>query len=117
VQTASEPWTSRRPLLAGVSSFGLGGTNSHVVVGERARKVVFVCPGQGAQWGGMARDVLDAEPVFRAVIERCDQLIARTSGWSLLDVLRADPQDARLDARLDRIEVSLPAIISIDIAL
>ncbi|KUM81581.1 hypothetical protein AQI84_02210 [Streptomyces griseorubiginosus] len=35
VQTASGPWPQDdRPLLAGVSAFGVGGTNAHLVLGE-----------------------------------------------------------------------------------
>ncbi|WP_435137974.1 type I polyketide synthase, partial [Actinacidiphila sp. bgisy144] len=35
VQTRTTPWPQAdRPLIAGVSSFGMGGTNCHVVVGE-----------------------------------------------------------------------------------
>ncbi|GAA1934699.1 hypothetical protein GCM10009738_03230 [Kitasatospora viridis] len=35
VQTSTTPWPQAdRPLVAGVSSFGMGGTNCHVVVGE-----------------------------------------------------------------------------------
>ncbi|MGV9853737.1 SDR family NAD(P)-dependent oxidoreductase, partial [Streptomyces sp. NPDC003442] len=53
VQTASEPWTAdaagtREALIAGVSSFGVGGTNCHVVL-------------SGAPELAVARDVAGAE--------------------------------------------------------
>lgn len=34
VQTITTPWTKSKPLHAGVSSFGLGGTNAHVILSE-----------------------------------------------------------------------------------
>ncbi|MEO2032348.1 MAG: beta-ketoacyl synthase N-terminal-like domain-containing protein, partial [Planctomycetaceae bacterium] len=34
VHTSLTPWPSKGPALAGVNSFGFGGTNAHVVVGE-----------------------------------------------------------------------------------
>jgi acyl transferase domain-containing protein/aryl carrier-like protein len=138
VTTSTRPWPApEQRLTAGVSSFGLGGTNGHVVVQEwpgpvaealstaptktllaagadgKSPGVVFVFPGQGAQWHGMALTVLHSEPAFRAAIEACDQHIRRFMGWSLLDELTA----AREASRIDDIEVSLPAIISIDIAV
>ncbi|MFD2765790.1 beta-ketoacyl synthase N-terminal-like domain-containing protein, partial [Micromonospora eburnea] len=36
VQTTLTPWPGDRPLVAGVSSFGMGGTNCHVVLAEPA---------------------------------------------------------------------------------
>jgi acyl transferase domain-containing protein/acyl carrier protein len=77
------------------------------------RGVVFVFPGQGAQWYGMARSLLQGEPVFRAAIEACDRQIRRHLGISLV----AELTRSRGASRLGDIEVSLPAIISIDIAV
>lgn len=132
VPTAACPWPApAKPLLAGVSAFGFGGTNSHVVLqqwlapvpdltlGPRAdgactqRGIVFVFPGQGAQWYGMARSLLHSEPVFRAALVACDRYVRRYAGWSLLGELAAPKEFSRLG----RIEVSLPAIIAIDIAV
>ncbi|MEP7121036.1 MAG: SDR family NAD(P)-dependent oxidoreductase [Byssovorax sp.] len=80
---------------------------------DTSRGVVFVFPGQGSQWFGMARSLLQSEPIFRATIEQCDRLARPYLGWSLIDELTT----SRARSRLDRIDVSLPAIISIDIAV
>ncbi|MFG3054237.1 type I polyketide synthase [Kitasatospora sp. NPDC048239] len=54
VRTALGPWPQAdRPLLAGVSAFGMGGTNCHVVVGE---------------WDGAAAPAEAAEPTGPALL-------------------------------------------------
>ena len=80
---------------------------------DSSHGVVFVFPGQGAQWYGMARSLLQGEPVFRAALEACDRHIRRHLGLSLI----AELTRSRAASRLGDIEVSLPAIISIDIAV
>jgi acyl transferase domain-containing protein/acyl carrier protein len=81
--------------------------------GDGARGVVFVFPGLGAHWFGMARSLIQGEPVFRAALEACDVHVRRHLGLSLV----AELTRGRAAARLDDVEVSLPAIISIDIAV
>ncbi|MEU8386001.1 acyltransferase domain-containing protein, partial [Streptosporangium sp. NPDC048865] len=49
---------------------------------------VFVFPGQGSQWAGMAVDLLDAAPAFRDQVDRCDRALRPYTGWSVVDVLR-----------------------------
>ncbi len=95
--------------LAQVSAPGLA-------VGSRpvgaTPRLAFVFSGQGAQWLGMGRTLLVSEPVFRAKLLECDRLVQQYLGWSLL----AELSSAKEDSRLDRIDVSLPAIISLEIA-
>jgi acyl transferase domain-containing protein/acyl carrier protein len=199
VRTSEGPWpAAERPLVAGISSFGMGGTNAHVVIAEwpsppvaifplaadsaealrgegrawlealeasdreplvtpalpslsehrlaltaRSRgelaqglrdflegktsprlaagqsapgdgpRMVFVFAGQGAQWLGMGRSLLHREPVFRAMLEQCGQLIQQHLGWSLLDELNAGPESSRLN----HVEVGWPVSIAVQIAL
>jgi polyketide synthase 12/epothilone polyketide synthase D len=55
---------------------------------QAAPAPVFVFSGQGAQWPGMARDLFDKEPLFRAIIEQFDGLMRPRWGRSLIEVLR-----------------------------
>ncbi|WP_156934713.1 type I polyketide synthase [Pseudonocardia spinosispora] len=74
---------------------------------------VLVFSGQGSQWAGMGRRLMADEPVFRAVIDDCDELLRPLSGWSLVDELCEDPDDSRL-ARTD---VAQPALFAVQVAL
>ncbi len=58
--------------------------------GGGAAKPAFVFSGMGPQWWGMGRQLLDSEPVFAAMMERCDTALRPHSGWSLIDEFRAD---------------------------
>jgi acyl transferase domain-containing protein/acyl carrier protein len=135
VPAGLEPWPTDRERLAGVSSFGWGGTNVHVVLegwaepdpvsavpaapdpppaaGTARPRVAFVCSPHGHQWIGMARMMLRTEPVFRDVMERCDQELARHTGWSLLDELFTGPHAVRYDD----VSVTQPILFAIEIAL
>ncbi|MET7370896.1 beta-ketoacyl synthase N-terminal-like domain-containing protein, partial [Streptomyces sp. NPDC005566] len=49
--------------------------------------VVFVFPGQGSQWVGMARELWGASPEFRERLTECETALAPYVDWSLRDVL------------------------------
>ncbi|MEV7190609.1 SDR family NAD(P)-dependent oxidoreductase, partial [Streptomyces sp. NPDC093510] len=76
-------------------------------------KAVFVFPGQGAQWVGMAAELLDSSPVFRARMEDCAAAVDAYTDFSLLDVLRgADGAPS-----LDRVDVVQPALWAVMVSL
>ena len=219
VQTASEPWPEVSPRVAGVSSFGLGGTNCHVVVeaapqaGAEARHLdaeppspdsrpvpfvlsakgapalregaarlmdlleeqvglrgadvgwslattraalerravvigesgdqrleglaslaegrptphlvegvvgeggggapVFVFPGQGGQWPGMALELLDRSPAFAESMEACDAALSPHLDFPVVDVLRGVPGAPALEA----VDVVQPALFAVMVSL
>ncbi|MGW1641997.1 type I polyketide synthase [Streptomyces lavendulae] len=74
---------------------------------------VFVFPGQGSQWTGMALELLDTSPVFAAHVEDCAAAFAPHLDWSLTDVLRA----ADGAPSLDRVDVLQPALFAVMVSL
>ncbi|GAB3440709.1 hypothetical protein GCM10027570_06250 [Streptomonospora sediminis] len=105
----------RGELLTALSGFA-GGNPPEGTVQARARtarKVMFVFPGQGTQWHGMAAGLLETNAVFAKRAEECAAAIDPLVDWSVLDVLRGAP-DA---APLDRIDVVQPALFTTMVAL
>lgn len=93
---------------------GRAGMVSGRVVPDREHKVVFVFPGQGSQWLGMGRRLMEEEPVFREQLEACDAAIRQFTDWSLLEELG----EARPGSRLENdINVIQPALFAVEIAL
>ena len=61
---------------------------AHLEQRVTAPKVAFVHTGEGSDWEAVARDLLDREPVVRAILERCDAVLRpERDGTSLLDVM------------------------------
>ena len=46
---------------------------------------VFVFSGQGAEWAGMGRALLHAEPAFAATVEQLEPIVAAECGFSVRD--------------------------------
>ncbi|MBW3570025.1 MAG: FkbM family methyltransferase [Gemmatimonadetes bacterium] len=100
--------------------------------------VVFLFPGVGDQYPGMGRGLYEAEPVFRAEVDRCAEILRPHLGFDLRDALFADdgerdaqPPSGGIDlrrmvlgapvsdaaARLSRTEVAQPAAFVVGYAL
>ncbi|WST72283.1 thioester reductase domain-containing protein [Streptomyces uncialis] len=123
---------SRAELLAGLDALadddmsardasdgpGPGGAQvvQGTIVGDPGElgKTVFVFPGQGGQWPGMARELLDTSEVFASAIERCGDALKPYVHWTLRDVLRGDAAGA---ASLERLDVVQPALFAVMVSL
>jgi acyl transferase domain-containing protein len=189
-------WGADRPRYAGVSSFGIGGTNAHVVLGEApprppraatprsrlltvsaasrdalgracrdlgahlrhegpplaavsdtlttgrserafrraivavsteeaaerldeefdpawapsANEVAFLFPGQGSQYAGMGRALLDEEPRYRDVMLRCAAILRERAGIDLMGTL--DGGDF-----IESTELAQPVLFAVEYAL
>lgn len=93
-------------------------------------KVTFVFTGQGAQWRGMGRELLQACPSFAADIAQMDQILDEVSSpasprtWTIESQLHATTpsapavQSSRLRGqRLDEAEVAQPVCTALQVAL
>ncbi|MDV7355034.1 SDR family NAD(P)-dependent oxidoreductase [Rhodococcus oxybenzonivorans] len=102
-------------LLAGLDALSRGVPSPHVVSGvalEAGDRPVFVFPGQGSQWVGMATELLDSSPVFADSVQECADALAPFTDFSLLEVLRdRDP------ASLDRVDIVQPALFAMMVGL
>ncbi|MGW3499079.1 SDR family NAD(P)-dependent oxidoreductase, partial [Streptomyces sp. NPDC001020] len=105
----------RAELLAGLDALARDETTDHLVTGvaDRDSGTVFVFPGQGSQWAGMARELLDTSPVFSERIADCSRALAPYTDWSLSDVLRGAPKAPGLD----RVDVVQPALFAVMVSL
>ncbi|MFF4370907.1 type I polyketide synthase, partial [Streptomyces sp. NPDC001594] len=76
-------------------------------------RVVFVFPGQGSQWQGMAAELLDSSPVFAARLAEVDAALGKFVDWSVADVLRQEPHAPLAE----RIEVLQPVLFAVNVSL
>ncbi|MGW3867653.1 type I polyketide synthase, partial [Streptomyces sp. NPDC005047] len=101
--------------VAGLRALAAGESAPGVVSGssETPGRVVWVFPGQGSQWAGMGRELLDASPVFAERITACAAALEPFIDWSLVDVLRGDA-DPDL---MERVDVLQPASFAVMVCL
>ncbi|QMU71590.1 type I polyketide synthase [Streptacidiphilus sp. P02-A3a] len=106
---------SRYGLLDGVRALATGEPAGNLVEGvaRPVGKTVFVFPGQGSQWLGMAAELLETSAEFAERITECAEALARYTDWSLSAVLRGEPGAASLD----RVDVVQPALFAVMVAL
>jgi acyl transferase domain-containing protein/NADPH:quinone reductase-like Zn-dependent oxidoreductase/acyl carrier protein len=108
---------SREQLLTGLKAVAREERVSEVV--EKAAEstgaggAVWMFPGQGSQWTGMAVDLLDCSPVFRDRMRDCHDALSPFVDWSLDDVLRTREGAPTLE----RVDVVQPVLFAVMVSL
>ncbi|MFJ9098730.1 SDR family NAD(P)-dependent oxidoreductase [Streptomyces sp. NPDC102405] len=77
------------------------------------RKTAFLFSGQGAQYAGMAADLYHRQPVFRDLVDTCDELFARHVDRSVRALLT---QETAADD-IHRTQYTQPALFTLEYAL
>ncbi|MFE0254221.1 SDR family NAD(P)-dependent oxidoreductase [Streptomyces sp. NPDC059010] len=109
--------SDRAQLLTALRALAEDRPDTDLTIGPQrtlpAGQLAFVFPGQGSQWPGMARDLLDRDPVFAEELDRCDAALRPFTDWSVTSVLRGDAGAPDLD----RVDVVQPVLFAVMVSL
>ncbi|WP_455771931.1 type I polyketide synthase [Streptomyces malaysiensis] len=102
----------RDELVAGLRAAAAGEPAPAVVRGtaRTGNRAVFVFPGQGAQWPGMAQDLYPESPVFAEAMWECARALDPFVDWSLEQALGDE-------AALERVDVVQPVLWAVMVSL
>ncbi|HTR47817.1 MAG TPA: SDR family NAD(P)-dependent oxidoreductase [Verrucomicrobiae bacterium] len=81
------------------------------------RSVFFMFPGQGSQYPDMGRGLYESEPIFRAQVDRCAELLRPHLDRDLREILYPAQVTEDAEALLTQTAIAQPAIFTIEYAL
>ena len=85
---------------------------------DQRPRVVFMFPGQGAQYVRMGRELYETEGSFALCVDECAELIEPELGLDLRHLLCTEPEQTEEAARqLDQTSITQPALFVIEYAL
>ncbi|MCX4745011.1 SDR family NAD(P)-dependent oxidoreductase [Kitasatospora sp. NBC_01287] len=116
VQASAVQASEHAELLAALAALERGDQHPDLVrgVARGGRGTVFVFPGQGSQWAGMARELHATAPAFAERLEECADALAPHTDFALLDVLLGSSGAAE---QLERVAVVQPALFAVMVSL
>ncbi|WP_191499925.1 type I polyketide synthase, partial [Mycobacterium simulans] len=103
-------------LLAGLDALRTGQPHPFLAQHHLARqgaKIVFVFPGQGAQYPAMGNQLYAEHHVFARAVDDCNQALRPFTGWSVRDLICQD----RAAPPLDRVDVVQPVLFTMMVSL
>src|SRR5437763_4409780 len=94
---------------AGLAALAGRGAHPSLIQGvAEPGPVVFVFPGQGSQWPGMAKELMATSAAFRDTAYECAQALSEFVDWSVPDAL---------DGPLDRVDRIQPVLFTMMVSL
>ncbi|MEV5829849.1 type I polyketide synthase, partial [Spirillospora sp. NPDC052242] len=89
----------------------------HLITGTTTptTKTVFVFPGQGTQWPGMATELLHTNSTFRTHLHNCADALQPHTTFNLIDTLNQPPHQQQED--FQHVDIVQPALFAVMVAL
>ncbi|KKO98752.1 fatty acid synthase S-acetyltransferase [Trichoderma harzianum] len=92
----------------------LNGVGATPTVASKEPKVAFVYTGQGAQWAGMGKELMESHPIFANAISTCSDYLREIGAkFSLLDELSKGKEESLVNEA----HISQPACTAIQLGL
>ena len=111
--------SDRENLVEKLRAFISGEESADIITGEtkinHKPKIAFLFPGQGAQYIGMGKELYDTLPLFRKIINQCDEILRSYLEKPLLEVLFYE-KDEKLNP-INETTYTQPALFAVEYAL
>ncbi|MFJ6141370.1 type I polyketide synthase [Kitasatospora sp. NPDC092286] len=106
---------TREDFRTALDALAAGGAAAGLAEGVAVNttRPVFLFPGQGSQWAGMAGELLETSPVFARTMADCERALAPFVDWSLDEVVRGAPGAPSTE----RVDVVQPLLFAVMVAL
>ncbi|NEQ72612.1 MAG: SDR family NAD(P)-dependent oxidoreductase [Okeania sp. SIO2C9] len=113
--------SNRQELVEKLQKYTQGESVAGIYSGEvtdnsNTPKIAFLFTGQGSQYVNMSRQLYETAPVFRAVMNQCDEILSSELEESLLNILYQDNNDSKASL-LNQTGYTQPALFAIEYAL
>ncbi|KAF7455788.1 putative type I fatty acid synthase, partial [Cryptosporidium felis] len=126
---------SKDKLIGGVSGFGFGGCNAHIIIESPEKEytkvkevsndsrghISFVFTGQGSQYINMCKEIYETEDIFRENMNLCDKIVSKILKKSLIEIIY--PSCCNNDVKYNSVQLlndtrfAQPAIFAVEYSL
>ena len=106
-------------LIGQLREFGVNGyavASQSGIAKTAPAKVAFLFTGQGSQYVGMAKELYESQPLFKANLDKCAEIVEPLIGKSILSLIFAE-EGSKESELLNQTEYTQPVLFAIEYAL